>query len=85
MSKPARVRKPPIPLPLDAVPGTVLRKNYQWRVLVGDTEYSVTDTDAWNFDIENNLPVFVILPPGNDTAEPCKIVRKKNNKRYVTI
>ena len=44
--------------------------------------YQVSDTDAWNYDVENGLPVRIQV-----TGElTCKIVtRLRQNKRYVQI
>jgi hypothetical protein len=41
----------------------------------------VTDKDAWNFDIENGLLVWIVIGPDNT----CNIIRKKGNKKYVQI
>jgi glucose dehydrogenase len=44
--------------------------------------FQITDNDAWDFDIENNLPIQVEIT-GKVT---CRILaRLKNNKRYVRI
>ena len=48
----------------------------------GKVSYQVSDTDAWNYDVENGLPVRIQVT-GKLT---CKIVtRLRQNKRYVQI
>ena len=39
--------------------------------------------DAWNFDVENNLPVEILPDPEHPGF--CRVMRKRNNKRYVKI
>ena len=43
----------------------------------------LADTDPWNFDLENGLPVTVEV---HSTGRRCKVIsRLRNNKRYVKI
>lgn len=40
----------------------------------------VAEEDAWNFDIEHNLPVLFRL-----TGARVKLLSRKGNKRFVTV
>lgn len=51
-------------------------------LLISDGSTDTTDNDAWDFDIENNLPVRIQVT-GKGV---CKILaRLRNNKKYVRI
>jgi hypothetical protein len=68
------------------VPAVIERFQRQWRARYTNAEgvigyLTVTNDDAWNFDIEHCLPVVVkLLPDGS-----CKILSRKGNKKFITI
>jgi hypothetical protein len=78
------------PLP----PNTIQAHTFCRRTSAGKVEWTanyqvdgkpvsknVSKQDAWNFDISNDLLVWIIL----EGPDNCEIVRKKGNKKYVQI
>jgi hypothetical protein len=62
------------------------RFQHQWRARYTDINgamayVAVSDSEAWDSDIENGLPVILKLLPGNG----CKILSRKGNKRFIKI
>lgn len=72
------------------LPALVVRHKSQNYMQVGEPPmldnqgvpklHPVTEQDAWNFDIEHNLPVKVLLVKG-----AYRIVSRRGNKKYVNI
>lgn len=67
----------------------VLRENQQWFALYRRNAFecrkcTLTDEDAWNFDIDRNLSITVTVDERTDTPH-CKIVRRKGNKKFVCV
>jgi len=77
------------PLPPDAIPARIaIRRINGESTWYADFEEGgvpqsriVGKKDAWNFDIERNLQVWILLLPD----DACRVVRKKGNKKYVQI
>jgi hypothetical protein len=72
----------------DTLDATVIIIEHEWAVLYVDSNgdesiFDVTDTDAWNFDIERGLKVQITVDEENEGF--CKIHSKQGNKKYVTI
>ena len=75
---------------LVTLPALVVRHKSQNFMQVGEPPaldnkgspklFPVTEQDAWNFDIEHNLPVKVVLMGG-----AYRIVSRRGNKKYVNI
>ena len=76
-----RTRKEPPPLPANSIKAVVLRENQHWFAVFDNQRLPISDTCAWNFDIESGLPIVILL----DEAGQCRIIHKKNNKKYVRI
>jgi hypothetical protein len=68
------------------IPGRIQCVEHMWFVDYTDpntgrpARLPVSDEEAWNFDIENNLPILFRLRLGK-----VKIVSRKGNKRFVVI
>jgi len=68
------------------IPAVIERFQHQWRARYTDSSGGVayapiSDTQAWDADIEANLPIMMkILPDGY-----CKILSRRGNKRFITI
>ena len=68
------------------IPAVIERFQRQWRARYTNAEgvlcYApVSDTQAWDSDIEANLPIVMkIMPDGY-----CKILSRRGNKRFITI
>ena len=65
------------------VDGIIEKINHAWFVRYTDVKgvtarLPVSDVEAWNSDIEINLPVVIKLQAGG-----CKILSRKGNKRFV--
>jgi hypothetical protein len=61
-----------------------------WSVVVKEGEFEgqkflVTDTDAWNFDIDKDLPVEIRLARVKPKGYCAITKRLKNNKKYIKI
>lgn len=91
-------RKTPPPLPTNAIQAVVLREDRHWYAVFGEQKLPITDQDAWNYDISGLLSVAIVLEevPSSAQYEASKelipagttiarIIRKRGNKRYVTI
>jgi hypothetical protein len=68
------------------IPGRILCLSHRWFVSFQHPQSGeflclpVSEADAWNFDIENNLPVLLKLRDGKAT-----LISRKGNKKYVKI
>ena len=92
-----RRRNPPPPLPsgaiqavckIERVEDPVYEYAVRWWACYQDANgvdrrVSISKVDAWNFDIEHNLKIVMVLAEDGS----CRIVRKvnKSNKRYIQV
>jgi hypothetical protein len=80
-SKKSRLRK------FQGVQALVTRREHVWYAVVKTSgkELLISDTDAWNFNIEIDLPVLVTLGRGKAYGR-CRIDRRlRNNKQFKKV
>jgi hypothetical protein len=92
---PVAAPPPPKPPPTSAASkkpeqwaAVILRQDHMWYAQVAvlnDRRFHVSDSDAWNFNIEIDLPVMVTIGRGPH-ARRCRITRRlRNNKQFKKI